>query len=545
MRRASSLIIAILVGCAVAAATVWGWHVFFFLTDDAHIEFRYASNLLHGWGLTWNPPPFHPVEGYTSLSWVLLLAAVWKLTGVMPPESAGVLSLFFGLGSLSLVVLMALKAVLPPERERWRWPMLGILLVGTLTNRTFFTWLSSGLETALFNFTFTWWVFEGFRVSREGKEARGWWRFSAAALAMALTRPDGLLAVLATAAVLLALALRKETSFKTAVWRGLPLGGVLVHLVWRYSYYGAWLPNTYYAKHVARWTEAGLRYIASFILEYGVWVWLFLAAAWLVKVLRGDRRALFEKLWRHLPAVVVVGVLLGHVGYYTLIIGGDHFEYRIYSYLIPLLFLSAGWLALSVWRRPSVAISIAAFFVVMSWPVPWTHWQQTHDLKTRNETHRLRRPIAGLFLPPFRFYGQAWDELQSWLIWHHVGMRHQEHKIFYESQLGWLPTRSEGEKVTLEGHPVNPSPCVGVIGWVLPNVAIIDTAGLNDWVVARNPVNRPSEERLMAHDRSPPAGYIDCFTPNVILGRPVVVKPRPEPLTESAIRQCEERFGLP
>ncbi|MBX7117126.1 MAG: hypothetical protein K1X64_22610 [Myxococcaceae bacterium] len=542
-RNPQALILAALAGVAVAALTVWGWHTFFFLTDDAHIEFRYVSNLLAGRGLTWNPPPFKPVEGYTSLSWVLLLAAVWKVTGVAPPQSAGVLSLLIGLGTLTLVVSLGLKAVLPAGREKWRWGIVAVALLGTLTNRTFFTWLSSGLETSLFNFTFTWWVVEGFRLARGGAVGRAPWRWSAAALAMALTRPDGMLAVLAVALWLVLQAARRQLSVRQAALHALPLLGVPVHVLWRYAYYGAWLPNTYYAKHVERWTESGVRYLASFILEYGLWVWLPLALAFVALGFKRHRGALTALVFDNLAAFAVVGVLLGHVGYYTLIIGGDHFEYRVLSYLIPLLFLSGGWLAARLFTRPLPAFAWVLTWVVVSWPIPWTHWQMTHNLNTRAETHVLRMPIAAVFLPPFRPVAQWWDELQAWLIWHHVGMRHQEHKIFYEAQLGWLPTRAEGEKLKFVDNPVSAQMCVGVVGWVLPNVAILDTAGLNDWVIARNPVTRPKEERLMAHDRSPPPGYLDCFMPNVSVGKVSVVNPRPAPLTDDAVRACERRFG--
>jgi arabinofuranosyltransferase len=53
-----------------------GWRVFWFLTDDAYIAFRYISTSRLGYGYVWNPPPFKPVEGYTSFLWVFLLDLV-------------------------------------------------------------------------------------------------------------------------------------------------------------------------------------------------------------------------------------------------------------------------------------------------------------------------------------------------------------------------------------------------------------------------------------------------------------------------------------
>jgi hypothetical protein len=53
-------------------------------------------------------------------------------------------------------------------------------------------------------------------------------------------------------------------------------------------------------------------------------------------------------------------------------------------------------------------------------------------------------------------------------------------------------------------------PCVGVPGWVYPRTAIIDEFGLNDYVIARNEVSILSD-RIMAHDRVPPIGYLESF----------------------------------
>ena len=43
---------------SILVLLIAGWRLFWFLTDDAYITFRYASNSLLGFGYTWNPPPF-------------------------------------------------------------------------------------------------------------------------------------------------------------------------------------------------------------------------------------------------------------------------------------------------------------------------------------------------------------------------------------------------------------------------------------------------------------------------------------------------------
>ncbi len=65
----------------------FGWRLFWFMTDDAYIAFRYVENSLRGYGHVWNPPPFMPVEGYTSFLWVLLLGWISALQSPVSPVS--------------------------------------------------------------------------------------------------------------------------------------------------------------------------------------------------------------------------------------------------------------------------------------------------------------------------------------------------------------------------------------------------------------------------------------------------------------------------
>ena len=530
--------------CTIVAIATWaGWWTFWFLTDDAHIEYRYVANLLDGRGLTWNPAPFRPVEGYTSFSWVMLLALVWKVLRVDPPTAAPVLSLGLGLLQLWVVAGIGREMRLPERFEKARPWLVAAAFVGILTNRTFFTWLNSGLETPLFNFTLVLWVAEALRLGRQEPSQRRLWRVTGAAVAMALTRPDGLLAIVATIALAGLMVVRREKSIGSAVKELAPLLVFAGHFAFRLAYYGAPFPNTYYAKHVAAWPDAGIRYIGSFVLEYGLAVWGALALAWLSVAISREKGGVLRAFFASGPSSMVVCVLVAHAGYYTLVIGGDHFEYRVLSHLIPLFFLSAVWLSAQLFQRlRSVALALAAF-VMLSWPIQWTHWVHTHNLNTRGETHRMYVPIADYFPPVIRIPVWWFDNLQSWLIPHHVGMRHQEHKIFYESQLAWLPTRAQGSVVTWDKRPVTTQGCVGVIGWVYPNVAVIDDAGLNDYVIARTPVKVSNDERLMAHDRHPPPGYMECFRGNFDVGRGFKENERPVPLTDDDIRECERKFS--
>jgi tetratricopeptide (TPR) repeat protein len=209
----------------------------------------------------------------------------------------------------------------------------------------------------------------------------------------------------------------------------------------------------------------------------------------------------------------VTGTVVVHICYYTLIIGGDHFEYRVFSYLIPLIFISMLWLVNRLTRDAMMAAAALALLIIVSWPVQWTHWLLTRNLNTRDETWILRMPIAEEFPIGLRWYAETFDGLQSWLIEHHVCMRHQEHKVFYEFWSSRFPKRSLQVPAQAGEFPIAYFESVGVPGWVFPSVAILDGWGLNDYVIARHKA-RPHRMRYMAHDRFPPPGYIESFSVN-------------------------------
>jgi arabinofuranosyltransferase len=527
----------LILGAACVIATI-GWKLFWFLTDDSYIAFRYVSNSVLGRGLVWNPAPFQPVEGYTSFLWVVVLREIWVLTGLQPPQCANIILLFFGLCSLYLGMRLVLRLTLPPAMEPWRPVFLALALLGTVTNPTYLAWLSSGLEASLFNFLFIWWVYEGTAPSGRGTPA---WcvRLTLSAALTALCRPDGLLMVVGTAAMLL-------VELRPVRWRALlassPLLLIPAHVLWRRATYGDWLPNTYRAKYEGPWPQSGIRYLASFILEFGVWWWLVLAAAWAVKRVRAPG-GLGAFSWQRLSAAVPVAVLVGHLGYYTFMIGGDHFEYRVYSHLIVLLFVTAVLFATRLARSGAGAAALVAGFILASWPIPWVHWSATKDIEDWHQGNPIVVAIADRFPWPLRPVVAVWDDLQDWLVrGHMVCMRHQEHKIFLERQLRVYPPREVGEKLTWDGRNVRSDAAVGYPGWILPNVAIIDRLGLADRVIARYGRTRSKsvDKRVMAHDRKPPPGYMECFKPDVFVDKAHVwLDPRKTPLTDDDIRRCE------
>jgi len=522
-------------GAALVVCVV-GWRCFYFLADDAYIAFRYVSNHALGFGFTWNAPPFAPVEGYTSFLWVVLLRAVWGVTGVAPPVAANAVSLLCALGSLILTAVLVIRLV---KQREVAWPLrtfLILVLLGTVSNRTFLAWTSSGLETALFNLLLHAWLLVVLTPSQRSTRRIAW--LTTLVSLLSLTRPDGYLFVAATLLIVGLEFPYRSARRSWSPWLALaPLGLVAAHVLWRKAFYGEWLPNTYYAKSVGPWPEAGVRYLAAFVLEYGLWFWaLFVGAALLVAARAGRGKSA--------ACVIAVGCVLAHAAYYTFIVGGDHFEFRVYSQLVPLLMVAMVWALLTLQIPARWAVAVMLAFVVLSWPIPWTHWARTHTLETREQTRALRVPVADAFPPPLGRVAAQWDALQDWLIGHHVGMRHQEHKVLHAFLADWLPGRAEGSQfLEHTENPVIVATSVGVVGWAFPHVHVIDQLGLNDYVIARTPL-RGDVRRSMAHDRRPPPGYVASFEPNVAFdafgnSRSLT---RETPLSDERIREIESHF---
>lgn len=257
----------------------WLTSVSWFLTDDAFISFRYVRNLLNGHGLVFNVG--ERVEGYSNFLWVMELAAIWRVFDIRPEHAAPWLSVVFTAGTLALMLWWVAR--LPRLRMRLLVAWCALALV--CSSATFAVWTSGGgLETRQFTFFVVAAVvcLSLYRNRRCGLLA------ASMSLALAsLTRPEGPLIAACCFAWFGALqlpaalnGLRRDAEaqavdIRDAIaamagridWRGLlcliaPFALIVgAHFLFRYAYYGEWLPNTYYAKHIRPWYESGFKYL--------------------------------------------------------------------------------------------------------------------------------------------------------------------------------------------------------------------------------------------------------------------------------------------
>jgi len=319
---------------AITVAFLLHARAWVFLCDDAFISFRYARNLAEHGALVFNvgvDPP-ERVEGYTNLGWVAVLAALHRL-GFAPPEAAAGLTPLGSLAGLVAVTLVAraLRRRFSPGPARLRAVDLvpAALLVSV---PEYMVWSQGGLETswaaALALGSIAAWCHDRPRLA------------AGLAAAAYFMRPDALLPLAAFGLVWLAvvggpvLARERRAALARLPTRRLVQAAllfvvpILVHLMWRRSYYGAWLPNTWAIKaHGALLRDTyGQAYVMAWLHALPLrWV------SPLALLLRP----------RHLLLVVPI---VGVVGYgYG--VGGDFMAYgRFYVVATALLATLVGWL---------------------------------------------------------------------------------------------------------------------------------------------------------------------------------------------------------
>ncbi len=500
-----------------------------FTADDAFISFRYVSNAIKGWGYTFNPPPFEPVSGYTGFLWLALLQALWKI-GLEPPHSADLLTFIFSIGQLWMCFLFIRKINIQPKmREKSLYLFLAVCLI-LLTNRTFLAFMTSGTETALFNFLVLWWTYAA--ISSGTKP----YSLSIAAVLLALCRTEGIIFIPASACFLILFMCCGASKLKCL--SALLLSGTIgLYYFWLEKTYGDFIPHSFTAYYRDIFPDIGRDYILSFFLEYAFYFWVIFFIVW----------AVFKFVIQKQKGLALLLLLLltfaAYIGFYMFIMGGDSLEYRPLSFFIPLCALAGvKMLAENIVAKVSSVLILFLIYGVIAAAIPTAHRSMTRDLETRRETAFLYRSVSEK-AGPFAFFAKQWDEAQKKLIYQGVGLRHQEHKVLTEELLKTFPSRAEGSRIPKAANQLFVWDFVGVAGWTLPEVIIIDLSGRNNKIIAQTDF-KFSDRRLFGHERKIPEGYVQCFGGNSLRINPFIGKKnltfqKRIPLSEGKIKGCE------
>ena len=361
----------------VAVAGLFAFNVreHVFLTDDSYISFRYAEHLAQGHGLVWNPG--ERVEGYTNFLWVILMAAATRLG--MRPELASI-----GLGVASGAVVLAGLVAFAAGRSSWRSPFIWVAPLGLAASRSFTAWCTGGLETMFFTLL----VFGGY-LTFLAEHRRGSSLPVGSSLLFALaslTRPEGALFMFVAGAFYSSQILMRKRSLKSGLLWAFPYVGIVgAHALWRLSYYGFWLPNSFYAKVAGTWWDQGLRYLSLFAEDYAI-LW-FLPLVIVPLVLSRERFA---------PALFLTAIATYLL--YVTSVGGDRFEFRflvvVFPYFYGLLADAVARIAeLGRWSWRGVNP-----MVIVSGALAGTLLLTTHVVSQRPERELERHGVASLRL---------------------------------------------------------------------------------------------------------------------------------------------------
>ncbi len=499
---------------------VLGWltAVTWFLCDDAYIGFRYVRNLVEGHGLVFNPGEY--VEGYTNFLWLLELAAIWALTGIPPEHAAPFLSVAFTVGILAAMLWWVYRMPSLPHRGLVGWMALGLVC----SSATVAVWTSAGgLATRQFTFLL---VVAFVILSIHGTRR---WGLLTASLSLAgaeLTRPEGLLlgacCLGGFAVCRMVSGQRPRLDWRNLAVMGMPFALVVAgHYLWRYSYYGEWLPNTYYAKYVEPWYDLGFRYLMQAGIDTGLY--LLVPLALVAAIVRWKRC----QDGTYAVILLMIGV---HMNYLARV-GGDHFEYRPLDFYWPLLAVAASegilhlgtriatWVG-QIRNRPhgggltprAWALMLFASVLIYAGAIQGALlYEGSKEVVHRAHMYsELNEENAGWWLvaPGMSKLVAMSNTLHRKTTMHFAPSPWMEHRAFERQQLRlWKPYENMA-RGTLPDDAVGAIKALGVESYYLPDLEIIDRHGLADATIARNPQTVVGRRRL-AHECQPPPGYLE------------------------------------
>jgi len=430
-----------------------------FIADDAYITLRYARHWLAGLGPVWNPG--ERVEGYTSFLMLALVTALGSL-GLDLVVAARLVN-WVSLVALVLFLIAFLRSRARGVGASELAAALPVMLVAGSFPLAIWVW--GAMEGPLFAFLCT----AGLATTLTLLERpAGWRRALTAGVALALavlTRPDGAL-FLGFAGIALASCIpaHGRPAARQLMIVALTSAAILApHLAWRFSYYGAWLPNSVVAKTTglpAGLSEPGLSYVVDFLL-LPPFVALLGFGGLVLALSKAPRD---RGLYLLLASTVVYPALVARVG-------GDYLPAaRFLTPLIPLF-------GLLLFRGLVVVLRAAS-------------WRSAAAV------------VAGLgllILQPYYFAKQEIvdpAEVVGTIIGRHIADK-------------WAP----GTLVAL--HTAGSTP------YFAPDYVYIDMLGLNDAHIARRRVEEPRSRwhRLPGHTKGD-ARYVLERDPDIIIAGP-------------------------
>lgn len=413
------------------------------LFDDAMISMQYAKNLAHGDGLVWNAGG-ERVEGFSNPLWVLLMAGIHFFPLALTETSfyLKVFSLIF-----LLLNLVAVKYLAEQFTENKLVPLLAVFLTAFYfpLNNWSLQGMEVGLEALLLSAALC------FGLQAYKRKTFSPWMYVLFGAGV-LLRMDAAAPALAAMAAFAWIDEKRRSEH--LAWG---LGAVALVLgvlsLFRFIYYGDWLPNTYYLKlggvSLILRVSIGLRRLWDFVWASN---WVLFAIPLALPAL--DKRKVLLPLF---------AALLGQVAY-SVYVGGDAWEHvgganRFLASVMPI------------------------FFILFAHTLGCL---QDLVLSTQKKKKRWTSLAAGVFLVAFSVFGLfsfntllVNDGIAKWTL--------IEKPVFTESVERYAQMGLALRKVTTEDATIAVV-TAGNIPYFSERFSI-DLLGKNDPVIARGPVH--------------------------------------------------------
>jgi hypothetical protein len=297
-----------LVEVAIVAFSVLAAIRVLWLCDDAFVSFRYADNLRAGHGPVWNVG--ERVEGITNPLWTL-----WIAFGELVGWHAETWSTTWGVvafgGTCALLVLASRRWRATTERS----PGLPLAALAFALHPDAAIWATSGLEGSMMTFLLVA-AFVTLSPALEGRRARLGLAGVLLGLAMDMRADAGLFAPVAGGVLAFAGARQGRGPWRDPLRLAIGAAAVFVPLsIARMAYYGAFFPNTFYAKSGdLTWWSQGLIYVGLYYQRYFVDLLGILCAPFVVRRLTVNRGAAALQLALSGGFVLVYTAYVARVG---------------------------------------------------------------------------------------------------------------------------------------------------------------------------------------------------------------------------------------
>jgi hypothetical protein len=140
-------------------------------------------------------------------------------------------------------------------------------------------------------------------------------------------------------------------------------------------------------------------------------------------------------------------------------------------------------------------------------------YSEPFDTRAKSQFLRIELAPANapwLFaLPGMGALVGVYGRMLDYTLPHGVGTVWREHEVFWRDQMRkWSPYEGVRGQGLWPADAVTAASSIGVQGYYLADLELIDLKGLTDRHVARQPVLRPNEARFMGHDRVAQPEYL-------------------------------------